>query len=102
MVGSLQTLAAEGVTQPDPSGMQPLQQLAAIRRRADEDFAPVAVMFGLMALGAVDPGVDAPIDVHGPELADLAWPAAGEAVEADHTGHHFGQVAKFRSQHIWK
>lgn len=32
-VGSLQTLAFEGVTLPDPSGMQPLQQLAAIRRR---------------------------------------------------------------------
>ncbi len=32
-VGSLQTLATEGVTLPDPSGMQPLQQLAAIRRR---------------------------------------------------------------------
>lgn len=32
-VGSLQTLAEAGVTQPDPSGMQPLQQLAAIRRR---------------------------------------------------------------------
>lgn len=32
-VGSLQTLASEGVTLPDPSGMQPLQQLAAIRRR---------------------------------------------------------------------
>ena len=28
-VGSLQTLAAEGVALPDPSGMQPLQQLAA-------------------------------------------------------------------------
>jgi len=32
-VGSLQTLASEGVTLTDPSGMQPLQQLAAIRRR---------------------------------------------------------------------
>lgn len=32
-VGSLQTLASEGVTLADPSGMLPLQQLAAIRRR---------------------------------------------------------------------
>ena len=32
-VGSLQTLASEGVTLADPSGMQPLQQLVAIRRR---------------------------------------------------------------------
>ncbi len=32
-VGSLQTLASESVTLADPSGMQPLQQLAAIRRR---------------------------------------------------------------------
>ena len=32
-VGSLQTLSSEGVTLADPSGMQPLQQLVAIRRR---------------------------------------------------------------------
>lgn len=32
-VGSLQTLASDGIVIADPSGMQPLQQLAAIRRR---------------------------------------------------------------------
>ncbi len=57
----------------------------------------LAVVFGFMAFRAIDPDIARSINVARPDHADLARPAAGQPLQADHIGHdlRYGSSEKF-------
>ena len=62
-----------------------------LRLGSDGNHTLLVVVLGLVACRAVFPNVPGTVNVHRPELANLARPATRQALETDHIGHNPGQ-----------